>query len=136
MQVKLQRFQVPDTVYPVVPPGRRQDGYHPIPGFNLSEIPAEELSELCDDFRAAVFSAARKKDPKGGQKSEHIGFRYVPAWMSDDRKIWAMREGDEYTVYRSAYAFGEIPKDAWGAVSIMGFVKCLKSIPSFVKENQ
>jgi len=64
MKVKLQAFNVPDGVYPVIAPRPRQDGFGNNPKISLKDIPEEVLSGLCDQFRKDVFEKAGKKDPK------------------------------------------------------------------------
>lgn len=56
--VELQPFSVPNYVIQVVPPGQRQDGFREAPKYRLSEIDADTLAEMCDDFRRAVFEKA------------------------------------------------------------------------------
>jgi hypothetical protein len=49
---------------PIFPSIERQQGITFTSGFPLSEVDAEELTEMCDVFREAVFNKAGKKDPK------------------------------------------------------------------------
>lgn len=64
MNIQLKPFLVPNFIIPILPAVERQSGPSFSNGFPLSEVSAEELSKMCDDFRAAIFSKACKKDPK------------------------------------------------------------------------
>lgn len=64
MNIQLKPFQVPNYVIPILPVVERQSGPSFSDGFPLSEVGAEELSKMCDDFREAIFNKAGKKDPK------------------------------------------------------------------------
>lgn len=68
MNVTLKPFTVPNFVIAERPPVRREDGFREAPSYPLSEVDAEELSAMCDAFRAGVFQKAGKMDPrrKGG----------------------------------------------------------------------
>lgn len=63
MELELQPFPVPNEVFPVMPPGKRQDGWAPQKGFTLSEIDPATLAAMCADFRRKVFEIAGKPDP-------------------------------------------------------------------------
>lgn len=63
MKIELKPFNIPNFVIPILPAGRRQDGFTPIEGIPLSAVDAEELSDMCDAFRAEVFKKAGLKDP-------------------------------------------------------------------------
>ena len=68
MKIELIGFMTPNFVIQRMPPRPRQAGFHEAPKYALSEVPAEELARLCDDFRAEVFDKAGKPDPaKKGQ---------------------------------------------------------------------
>lgn len=60
VQVELQPFMVPNYVIQVVPPGRREEGLREAPKFRLCDLDDLTLTQLCDDFRAAVFAKARE----------------------------------------------------------------------------
>jgi len=64
MNLQLKPFQAPNFVIPILPPVARQQGISFESGFPLSEVDAEELSKMCDDFRETIFKKAGKKDPK------------------------------------------------------------------------
>lgn len=66
MILKLHPFMTPNFVRPILPAGKREDGisFNESPAFALKEIDAEELSDLCDAFRAEIFTKADKKDPR------------------------------------------------------------------------
>ena len=66
MNVELIPFSTPNYVIGNMPPRPRQEGFNPdaVPKWHLSQLDECTLSKLCDDFRAAVFAKARKKDPK------------------------------------------------------------------------
>ena len=58
--IKLRGFTVPNYVVAEMPARPRQQA----PSFPLSELEAETLARLCDEFRAAVFEKAGKVDPR------------------------------------------------------------------------
>ena len=68
MKVDLLGFTTPNFVIQKMPPRPKQDGLVEAPKYALSEIPAEELSSLCDHFRAEIFRKAGKPDPKESQR--------------------------------------------------------------------
>jgi hypothetical protein len=61
--IKLQAFNVPNFALAQRKPGERQDGIQQLPAFPLRDIGAEELANMCDDFRREIFRKAGKKDP-------------------------------------------------------------------------
>lgn len=63
MKLKLQPFSTPNFVLAQMPARLRQDGIVEGPKWALSEVDADVLAELCDDFRAEVFGKAGKTDP-------------------------------------------------------------------------
>jgi len=63
LQVELQPFLVPNFVRAVGKVGLKQDGLQELPGYPLSDLDAETLSRLCDDFRDEVFKKAGKQQP-------------------------------------------------------------------------
>jgi hypothetical protein len=63
LQVELQPFQTPNFVRAVVKPSTRADGMLETPCYPLSDIPAETLDRLCNDFRDEVFRKAGKEQP-------------------------------------------------------------------------
>ena len=65
--VKLKPFSVPNFVVGEVPYHSRQDGLQEAPKYHLSELSAETLSEMCDEFRRSVFEKAKKDDPTKGE---------------------------------------------------------------------
>jgi hypothetical protein len=64
MRIKTKPFSVPNFVLQDVKARPRQDGFHETPSFPLSDFDGDELSAMCDEFRAAVFRKAGKQDPK------------------------------------------------------------------------
>jgi hypothetical protein len=64
MKIALKPFTVPNYVIGEAPPRPRQDGWQEPPKWELGELDADTLSELCDDFRAAVFEKAGAADPR------------------------------------------------------------------------
>lgn len=60
MQVEVNAWQTPNYVTLKQPAGRDQQS----PSIPLSEIDADVLALLCDDFRAEVFKKAGKPDPR------------------------------------------------------------------------
>jgi hypothetical protein len=63
IKLKLKPFGTPNFVIAELPPGTRQEGIQDPPKWALSELDAETLAKLCDDFRAEVFRKAGKADP-------------------------------------------------------------------------
>jgi hypothetical protein len=63
MKIQLRGFTVPNFVLQVMPEGKRQDGWKEAPSYPLSEVDAETLAAMCEEFREAVFAKAGKKDP-------------------------------------------------------------------------
>lgn len=61
--VELQPFMTPNYVIQKMPPRPRQEGFVEAPKYHLSEVEADVLAKLCDEFRAAVFAKAEKVDP-------------------------------------------------------------------------
>ena len=58
--VELQPFSVPNFVLATPKRiGNRQDGFHEAQKYALSELDEKTLGELCDKFRADVFSKAK-----------------------------------------------------------------------------
>jgi len=53
IEIKLKHFEVPDSISDV--------DYHVI--FPLNQIDANDLADLCDQFRKNVFAKAKKQDP-------------------------------------------------------------------------
>ncbi len=60
MNIKLKPFNVPNFALQQMPAGHRND----VPSYPLKDIPAEDLAELCDTFRAEIFRKAGKTDPE------------------------------------------------------------------------
>lgn len=63
MKIELVPWQTPNFVTMKVPPRPREEGFQQAPTFPLSEVDAETLAQMCDDFRASVFEKAGKVDP-------------------------------------------------------------------------
>lgn len=59
----LQPFTVPNFVSEVGRVRPRQEGFQELPKHALKELSAAILSDLCDEFRAGVFTKAGKNDP-------------------------------------------------------------------------
>lgn len=64
MRVRLLPFSTPNYVIAASEPVMRQDGFKEAPKWPLSELDAETLAAMCDDFRAAIFKKAGKPDPQ------------------------------------------------------------------------
>ncbi len=60
---ELQPFTVPNYVIVKMPPRPRQDGFVESPKYALAELTPDVLAVLCDEFRAAVFAKAGRRDP-------------------------------------------------------------------------
>lgn len=63
MKLKLQPFTTPNFVIATRPPGTRREGIQEAPKWALSDVDADTLAKLCDEFRAEVFKKAGKDDP-------------------------------------------------------------------------
>jgi hypothetical protein len=63
-KLKLRPFSVPNYVLADGAAVKREDGWREPPKFALDELDAETLSELCREFRAAVFKKSGKADPE------------------------------------------------------------------------
>lgn len=63
MKIELVPFTVPNFVIGKMPPKSRQEGMVEPPKWALADVPEDDLSKLCDDFRAEVFRKAGKQDP-------------------------------------------------------------------------
>jgi hypothetical protein len=61
--VELRPFTVPNYVIQVTPARPRQEGFVEAPKYALTELDADTLAQLCDDFRKSVFEKAGKPDP-------------------------------------------------------------------------
>jgi hypothetical protein len=80
IMIDLAPFSVPESVQLCIPDQPQDNG--PTPGLTelfdftsrpklaLSEIDADSLAELCDQFRRAIFEKAGKADPKLELKTE------------------------------------------------------------------
>ena len=64
MKVELQPMGTPNFVLLKGEPANRQEGLKEAVKWALKDIPANTLSDLCDEFRATVFQKAGKLDPK------------------------------------------------------------------------
>ena len=62
IEIELQPFTVPNFVIPLRKPRPRQDGFESAPGLPLSDLSAETLTLMCDEFRSAVFKKAGLSD--------------------------------------------------------------------------
>ena len=58
LKLKLKPFAVPTHVTIELPPGRKQDGMQPLPTIPLSELDAESLAALIEEFSESVLRAA------------------------------------------------------------------------------
>ena len=63
MLIGVQPWMTPNYVIGKMPPRPRQEGFHEGPKWALSEVEADVLAALCDQFRAEVFEKAGKPDP-------------------------------------------------------------------------
>lgn len=63
IETALQPFMVPNYVREVGRVGKREEGFKETPAHPLSELAAQVLSDMCDEFRAGVFAKAGKNDP-------------------------------------------------------------------------
>jgi len=63
MKIQFRQWVVPSFCVQELPPRPRQDGLKDAPSWALSEVDADVLAQMCDDFRAEVFRKAGKADP-------------------------------------------------------------------------
>jgi hypothetical protein len=63
VKIKLRPFMTPNFVLQELSPGSRSEGYQQGPSYPLSDVPAEDLAAMCDEFRAEIFRKAGKTDP-------------------------------------------------------------------------
>jgi hypothetical protein len=87
IMIDLAPFSVPESVQLCIPDQPQDNG--PTPGLTelfdftsrpklaLSEIDADSLAELCDQFRRAIFEKAGKADPKLELKTKRTGVLWV-----------------------------------------------------------
>jgi hypothetical protein len=66
IKLKITPWAIPGSIYFEQTTGVKQDGMNITKGIPLHEVESNILSELCDRFRADIFEAARKDDPKNG----------------------------------------------------------------------
>jgi hypothetical protein len=64
MNITLKPFTVPNFVIQVLPVRPRQEGIGEPRSYPLSDVDADELSDMCDVFRVEVFRKAGKADPR------------------------------------------------------------------------
>ncbi|MCW8988351.1 MAG: hypothetical protein OQK75_11860 [Gammaproteobacteria bacterium] len=63
LNIELKPFIVPEYVLIKQKPKSRQEGFNANPEkFHLKDLDAETLGQLCDEFRASVFTKAGVKD--------------------------------------------------------------------------
>jgi hypothetical protein len=65
MTIETVPFTTPNFVLLKMPPRHRQEGFQELPKLALSDVPADELSAMCDQFRRDIFKKAAKQDPLG-----------------------------------------------------------------------
>lgn len=63
-KIKLRPWIVPNFATIEGRPGSRQDGWKDASGIPISELPAETLAQMADEWRAELFDKAGKKDPR------------------------------------------------------------------------
>ena len=64
INMKIRPFQIPNFVSLEQPPGRRQDGMKAAITVPVGDLDPQTLSDLCDEFRAALFAKVQKPDPQ------------------------------------------------------------------------
>jgi hypothetical protein len=64
MKVDLNPWMTPNFVTGKVSPRARQEGMTEGPKWHISDVDADTLSQMCDDFRAEIFKKAGKADPR------------------------------------------------------------------------
>ena len=64
IEIEIIPFDAPDVIVLKTPPRPRHEGFNLNNSvMHVSEVDAETLSKLCNDFRAEVFKKAGKIDP-------------------------------------------------------------------------
>ena len=63
LEIDIKPFDVPGKVIVEQPTRQRQDGFNPLPTLPLSDLEAEVLLKMCDDFKEEVFKLAKKMPP-------------------------------------------------------------------------
>lgn len=63
IEVELKPFQVPNYVLTVSTADKWEDGFREMPKYHLSELSANTLERLCEDFTREVFKKAGKSRP-------------------------------------------------------------------------
>lgn len=64
MKIELNPFVTPSFVSEKSKPRNRGEGFKINPSWPLSEVDADTLAQLCDDWRVEVFRKAGKVDPE------------------------------------------------------------------------
>ena len=59
--LKLCTPQVPNFIRVQNPPGRRQDGFKPEEGIDVKDLTPEQLNNIADEWRTALFANAEKR---------------------------------------------------------------------------
>ncbi len=68
----LRPFAVPAYVTVELPPSHKEDGPKGLPTFALTQLPPGVLDQLCDQFRANVFTQAGQRDPKAPRPNTEL----------------------------------------------------------------
>ena len=63
IEVKLKPFSVPNFVIVEVESNPRQEGFKESPKYSLSDLDANTLEKLCEEFTVEVFKKAGKQRP-------------------------------------------------------------------------
>lgn len=63
IEVKLKPFKTPNFVLVEEPAKPREEGFAEGRKFSLSELDADTLSRMCNDFRAEIFKKAGRHEP-------------------------------------------------------------------------
>lgn len=67
MIFNLRPFITPNFVMMKMPSSSRGSGWQQLPSVPLVDVDAQDLSEMCDAFRAEIFKKAGKKDPRSAK---------------------------------------------------------------------
>jgi hypothetical protein len=62
-RVELEPIRTPNFVVVKVPHGPSEEGAGPQPTIPVKQLDAAAISDLCDEFRAAMFAKAGVRDP-------------------------------------------------------------------------
>jgi hypothetical protein len=125
VNVELAPFSVPEVAFVQSSARLKHAGLASAVGFSLSELDAETLSSLCDEWRASVFGIAGKADPQksvpggvpnNGQKIDWARLAEIRSAARRFRKLSVAELREELNLARSS---GAPLRDASVAVEVL-----------------